>query len=67
MLKVLQSIYDIDILYVSRKGGGRGLSIKVHCVDAEIQRLGECIKIDEKKTNCNSQQWESKIKQKKKQ
>ena len=39
MPKILLPMNDVNILYVSRKGGGRGLASFEGSVDASIQRL----------------------------
>ena len=43
MHKVLHPRYNVDRLYVSRKGGGRGLASIKDSVDASIQRLEDYI------------------------
>ena len=43
MHKALHPKDDVDILYVSRKEGGRGLASIEDSVDASIQRLEYCI------------------------
>ena len=43
MDKALHPRYHVDRLYVSRKGGGRGLYSTEDSVDASIQRLEDCI------------------------
>ena len=43
MHKALHPRDDVDRLYVSRKGGGRGLACIEDSVDASIQRLDDYI------------------------
>ena len=45
MHKALHPRDDVDILYVSRKGGGRGLTSLEDSVDALIQQLEDYIQM----------------------
>ena len=54
MHKILQPRYNIDILYMSRKGGGRGLASIEDSIDKSIQRLKDDIK-KQIKTNYDHQ------------
>ena len=51
MYKALHSRDDIDRLYVSGKEGGRELASIEDSVAASIQKLEECIKKEQRKTN----------------
>ena len=46
--KVLHSSDDVDTLYVSRKGGGRGLASIEDNVDASMRRLEDYIEKHER-------------------
>ena len=52
--KALQPKDDIDLLYVSRKGG-RGLASNEDWVDVSIRRLEHHIKKDQRKINYGGQ------------
>ena len=55
MHKALHLIDGRDILYVSRKRGGRGFTNIQDSVDGSMQRLGYCIKKAQRKTDKSDQ------------
>ena len=57
MYKVLHPREDVDILYVSRKQGGRGLTKIQHSVVASMQRLEDCLKTQRETDNSDKKQF----------